>query len=85
MKNYTKHKNNVEINAKNGAGLPSRACSLARADGAGAPYLTITNKSTSTPVKFRVFLNEIDDFLALSARYINSLRSWVFDHSSGGL
>lgn len=85
MKNYSKHKNNVKIKAKNVAGLPSRACSLARADGAGAPYLTITNKSTSTSVKFRVFLNEIDDFLALSSRYIKSLRSWVYDHSLGGL
>lgn len=79
MKNYTKSNQKL---IKKGGSSGAHDCAP-RCASLGSAYLTRTNKSTSTSVKFRVVVSNIDDIIARSALYIKRLRSWLKDYFKG--
>ena len=79
MKNYSKS-NQKLIKKGDISGAYDHA---PRCASRGSAYLTRTNKSTSTSVKFRVVVSKIDDNVARSALNIKRLRSWLKDYSIG--
>lgn len=60
----------------NRAGLFGRSALRAAAK-ASTPYLTRTNKSTTTPVNFDLFLNGLDQLSESLSKCIKSTKKWL--------